>query len=56
MNYIKMLGILAMVLGGIVILVATMVSVQRMQLALNPLILGIAACLAGFLSIKKAQE
>lgn len=56
MNYVKVLGILAIVLGGLVITVATVVSVERSDLALNPLILGLTACLAGFLSLKKAKE
>ena len=56
MNFVKVLGILAIVLGGLVIIVATVVSVERSKIDLNPLILGLAACLAGFLSLKKAND
>lgn len=56
MNYMKMLGVFALTLGSLVILVATIVSLDRMQLALNPFILGVAALLAGFLSFRKSKE
>lgn len=56
MNFIKMLGIVTLVLGALVLLVAAYVSVQENELALNPLLLGAAAVLAGILSLKKSSQ
>lgn len=56
MNYLKLLGIVALLLGVLVLLVATMVSLERMEPAINPLLLGGAAVLTGLLSLKKSKE
>lgn len=44
---------MAITLGAIVVLVAIYVTLDRGQLALNPLLLGAAAIISGLLSLKK---
>jgi len=53
---LKITGVFALVLGLLVLLVATYVTIDRGQWAVNPMILGVAAILAGFLSLKKASK
>ncbi|WKN31008.1 hypothetical protein PZB74_18835 [Porifericola rhodea] len=56
MNFLKTIGIVSLVLGGIVLLVASYNSISASQLILQPYVLGVAAVVAGFICIKKSRE
>jgi hypothetical protein len=56
LNHIKAVGIIALVLGTIVVMVASYISFSEEQLTVEPFALGIAAILAGFVCFKKAKE
>lgn len=56
MGFIRLLGYVTLILGILVLIVAVYVTVNREALALNPMLLGAAAVIAGLLSIKKSGQ
>ena len=56
MSILKIVGVIALVLGMVVLMVAGFVSLRDQKFALEPFFLGGAAILAGLLSLKKSKE
>ncbi len=56
MSFIRLLGYMTLILGILVLMVAVYVTVEQEALALNPLLLGAAAIIAGLLSIKRSGQ
>ena len=56
MSILKIVGIIALVLGMVVLMVAGFVSFRDQKFVLEPFFLGGAAILAGLLSLKKSKE
>ncbi|MFP4503188.1 MAG: hypothetical protein ACLFOZ_00665 [Cyclobacteriaceae bacterium] len=53
---LRTVGIFALILGMLVLVVASYHSFRLEVLALEPLLLGATAVLAGFISLKKSRE
>lgn len=56
MSAMKTVGMIALLLGMLVLMVAAYLSFSNAQFMIEPFALGAAAILAGFVCIKKAQE
>ncbi|WPP51033.1 hypothetical protein [Catalinimonas niigatensis] len=56
MSYIKVIGWIALILGTLVLMVASYISFSTEQTTIEPFALGASAILAGFICMKKSEE